>query len=351
MSRGRLWVTFWILACFVALTACKPQRSEPSQLVASSATPRASAAPKLEPLKIAYSDWPGWVAWDIAVEKGYFKAAGVDVSLVWLEYVPTMEAFSEAKVDAVCMTNGDALVSGSSGAKSIGIVINDYSNGNDMIVAQPGIKKLADLKGKKVAVEVGFVDHLLLMEGLKSVGLTEGDVDIVNTKTQDTPSVLKAGSVSAIAAWQPNSGHALDQVPGSKPLFTSANVPGLIYDVLFVSPKSLQARRADWKKVVSVWFQVVAFVQDPAHRAEAARIMSRKAQMSPERYEKLMDGTQFLDLAENQKRFEKRPGYQTVYGSSEVVDQFNVANRVYREPVKPDPYFDPSLVAEVASSQ
>src|SRR3954471_6541453 len=92
-----------------------------------------------------------------------------------------MEAFSEGKGDAVCMTNGDALVSGSSGAKSVGIVINDYSNGNDMIVAQPGIKKLAELKGKKVAVEVGFVDHLLLMEGLKAVGLTEA------TSTSSTP--------------------------------------------------------------------------------------------------------------------------------------------------------------------
>jgi NitT/TauT family transport system substrate-binding protein len=79
--------------------------------------------------------------------------------------------------------------------------------------------------------------------------------------------------------------------------------------------------------------------------------MSQKAQMTPERYDKLMNGTQFLDLAENRKRFEKRPGFETVYGSSEIVDQFNVANRVYREKVAADPYFDPSLVAEVASGQ
>ena len=31
-----------------------------------------------EPLKIAYSDWPGWVAWEIGVQKGWFKEAGVD---------------------------------------------------------------------------------------------------------------------------------------------------------------------------------------------------------------------------------------------------------------------------------
>jgi NitT/TauT family transport system substrate-binding protein len=350
VSGPRMLAGLGFVLCMVFSGACKKEKSELSGTPAAAA-PSARGAARREPLKLAYSDWPGWVAWDIAVEKGFFEAAGVDVQLVWQEYVPSMEAFSEGRVDAVCMTNGDALVSGSSGAKSVGIVLNDYSNGNDMIVTQPGIRKLGELKGKKVAVEVGFVDHLLLMEGLKSVGLSESDVEIVNAKTQDTPALLKSGSVSAIAAWQPNSGHALDQVPGASALFTSANVPGLIYDVLFVNPKSLQERRAEWKKVVGVWFQVVAFVRDPRYLAEAARIMSQKAQMAPERYEKLMNGTQFLDLAENQKRFEKRPGYQTVYGSSNVVDQFNVANRVYREAVKPDPYFDPSLVAEVASGQ
>src|SRR6185369_6452325 len=100
--------------------------------------------------------------------------------------------------------------------------------------------------------EVGFVDHLLLMEALKSVHLTESDVDIVNEKTQNTPNLLKGGTVSAIAAWQPNSGEALDLVAGSKPIFTSKDVPGLIYDLLFVSPKSLAAHRDEWKKVVSV---------------------------------------------------------------------------------------------------
>ena len=32
-----------------------------------------------EPLKIAYSDWPGFVAWQIAIDKGWFKEAGLDV--------------------------------------------------------------------------------------------------------------------------------------------------------------------------------------------------------------------------------------------------------------------------------
>ena len=63
----------------------------------------ASAAP----LRIGYSDWPGWVAWQVAIEKGWFKEAGVDVKFDWFDYVASMDAFSAGKLDAVAVTNGE----------------------------------------------------------------------------------------------------------------------------------------------------------------------------------------------------------------------------------------------------
>src|SRR4051812_49255689 len=110
------------------------------------------ATAQAEPLKIAYSDWPGWTAFEIGIQKGWFKEAGVDVQFEWFDYLPSMEAFSGGKVDAVTMTNGDALVTGATGAKSKFILITDYSNGNDKIVAAPGITSLEQLKGKKVGL-------------------------------------------------------------------------------------------------------------------------------------------------------------------------------------------------------
>jgi NitT/TauT family transport system substrate-binding protein len=300
----------------------------------------------LPPLSIAYSDWPGWVAWQVALEKDFFAREGVDVRLDWLEYVPSMEAFSDGKVDAVCMTNGDALVVAASGASSVGILLNDYSNGNDMIVAAGSITSLAELGGKKVGVEVGFVDHLLLLEALKTVGLNEPDVDIVNVKTQKTPELLASGAVSAVAAWQPNSGQALQATPGAKALFTSANVPGLIYDLLYVSPASLRGRRSEWVKVARVWWRVVAFVRDPSTRDEAVQIMSRRVGISPERYADLLNGTFLLDGPGNLKHFTERPGFDSVYGSSSSVDAFNVANHIYKSSSDVGAMLDPSVSAD-----
>ena len=42
----------------------------------------ASAAP----IKIAYSDWPGYTVLEVAKQKGWFKDAGLDVELDWFDY-------------------------------------------------------------------------------------------------------------------------------------------------------------------------------------------------------------------------------------------------------------------------
>jgi len=298
---------------------------------------------RADPLRIGYSDWPGWVAWEIPIQKGWFKEAGVDVKFEWFEYVPSMEAFGAGKLDAVCMTNGDALVTGSTGAPSKAILINDYSNGNDMIVAKPGIDSVKDLKGKKIGVEVGFVDHLLLLKALEAANLKESDVEIVNIPTNETPKALASGDVDAIAAWQPNSGQALKAVPGSKAIYTSKDVPGLIYDVLAVNPASVSERGADWKKVADVWYKTVDYIYDPKTRDDAIKIMSSRVNLPPEEYKTFVDGTKILKLKQAKNAYKDGKSLKSIYGSNVIVDEFNVANKVYDKPQPTADYIDPSI--------
>ncbi len=308
-----------------------------------SAATSASAAP----LKIAYSDWPGWVAWEVAIQKGWLKDAGVDAEFLWFEYGPSMEAFTAGQVDAVMVTNGDALVTGANGAKNVIIMLTDYSNGNDMIVARPGIKSLKDLKGKKIGLEVGFVEHLMLLNGLKKAGMTESDVEIVNTPTNQTPQVLASGQVDAIAAWQPNSGQALKALAGSTSIYSSADEPGLIYDTITVSPQSLAQNRAAWVKLVSVWDKTLAYITDPATKADALKIMAARTGSTPEEYAAFIGGTRFLTLAESARIIANKNGtFGSLLGSSKVSDEFNVANGVYKDAQDVASYIDDKITAE-----
>lgn len=345
MARGVLNKYYALVLCVILINPMKITLLKKLRTVVGAASLVAllPLTAQAAPLKIGYSDWPGWVAWEIAIQKGWFKDAGVDVKFEWFEYVPSMEAFAASQLDAVCMTNGDALVTGATGAPSKTILLNDISNGNDMIVAKPGIESIKDLKGKKIGVEVGFVDHLLLLKALEKEGLTESDVELVNIPTHETPKAFASGDVDAIGAWQPSSGQALKAVPGSKAIFTSADVPGLIYDVLAVSPSSLSAQAEDWKKVAAVWYKVVDYLYDPATRDDAIKIMASRVNLSPEEYATFIEGTKILKLDEAKKAFVQGAGLDSVYGSNVLVDKFNVDNKVYEAPQKVADYIDASI--------
>ncbi len=298
-----------------------------------------------EPLRIAYSDWPGWVAWDIAKEKGFFKKHGVEVELLWFEYVASMDAFAAGKADAVCVANGDSMVLNATGARNIMILVNDYSNGNDKVVARAGISSVKELKGKKIGVEIGFLSHALLLKALQDNGMTEKDVELVNMPTHQAAQVLASGDVDAIVAWQPHSGMALKASEGSTAIYTSADSPGIIYDALAVAPGSILKRKDDWQKVVDAWYDVIAYLADPANQEEALKILSARVGLTPEEYKPFLDGTRMLTRAEAMKVLEVKPGYDSIYGSSAIVDDFFVKNKVYDKNVKVKRCIDPSFTA------
>jgi NitT/TauT family transport system substrate-binding protein len=350
MSRHLTVRSVWPLFAAALLSINCQSKSAPPSAAVPAAAPTPAAAPMVlsasarRPLRIAYSDWPGWTAFEVGIQKGWFKEAGVEVEFSWFDYLPSLDAFSAGKVDAVMVTNGDALVTGASGAKSKIILLTDYSNGNDQVIGRPGLKSMKQLKGKKVGLELTLVEHLLFLKALEKSGMKVGDVELVNFPTSETPQALASGQVSAIAAWYPISARARKALPGATPLFTSANVPGLIYDALAVEPRSLEARRAEWKKVVAVWYRISDFVRDPKTQSEAVAIMAAKAGVKAADYAANMTGTYFLTAAEAKKCFQKGDSLESIYGSSKIADTFNVANKVYKKSEPVDDYIYPDFV-------
>ena len=296
------------------------------------------------PIKIGYSDWPGYTVMEVAKQKGWFKDAGLDVEMVWFEYSPSIDAFSAGKIDADMIVAGDDMVTGASGAKSKIVCLVDYSEGSDMIVGGPGIDSIKDLKGKKVGVELTLVEHELLLQALKVNGMSQSDVTLVGTTTDKTPQTLASGQVSAIGAWYPISGQALKQVAGSKKLFTSADAKGLIFDVIAVSPTSYAANKEDWSKITAIYYKCVDYLMDPKTRDDAIKIMAAKVWADPVEYAKNVPGTHFLTLPEAKTALKKSHDMLSIYGSMELSDKFNLDNGVYKVSQKPSDYVAPGII-------
>jgi len=145
-------------------------------------------------ITLGFSAWPGWFPWQVAQEQGLFAKNGVNVDLKYFDnYTDSINALSSGAIDANSQTLNDTLSSLSGGAKLSIVLVNDNSTGNDKIIARDGITSVADLKGKKVAVEQGAVDHYLLLLALQEAKLTEKDIQLVNLPTD----AAAAASVSS----------------------------------------------------------------------------------------------------------------------------------------------------------
>jgi sulfonate transport system substrate-binding protein len=72
-----------------------------------------------------------------------------------------------------------------------------------------GIATEADLKGKRVGTYPGTSSAFYLHKALQRANLTEKDVTIVPLSPQDSADALIAGSIDAVATWEPHSERTL----------------------------------------------------------------------------------------------------------------------------------------------
>ena len=66
-----------------------------------------------------------------------------------------------------------------------------------------GIKSLADLKGKRVAVPIGSTSHFSLMGALKHAGIDEHDVTIMNMSPDQIVAAWQQSAIDAAFVWPP----------------------------------------------------------------------------------------------------------------------------------------------------
>jgi sulfonate transport system substrate-binding protein len=74
-----------------------------------------------------------------------------------------------------------------------------------------GIRRVEDLRGKKVAATVNTSSQYFLREMLRKSGmLLDTDIRFVNLEGPDMPAALKRGDVDAVAIWEPHAQNSLD---------------------------------------------------------------------------------------------------------------------------------------------
>ena len=262
----------------------------------------AAVLPAHAEIKVGVSDWTGWVAWYVAQDQGYFRKYGADVKLVWFaNYSDSISALSTGQLDANSQAWSDTLGPLAKGLPLKVVLVNDNSAGNDALLVGPQIKSFAQLRHHTVALEQYSISHFVLYTALARNGLTAKDVTVVNLSAGDAAAAFISGRVDAAVVWNPWISEIQKSGKGA-PLFTSAQMPGLIPDLLVAQERSLQSHRKDFIAMLRAWFDTEAFIRAEPDRAVA--IMSKVVSMSPQQYRVFLPGTRFFDAAANLEAFD-----------------------------------------------
>ena len=129
-----------------------------------------------------------------------------------------------------------------------------------------GLRSLADLKGRRVALNKGSNVHYFLVKALEKAGLAYGDVSAVFLAPADARAAFESGAVDAWAIWDPYLASA-QAATGARTLATAEGLAGNLQ--FYLADRTFAAENP---KAVTAITDAVHEVDDweAAHPAEAA---------------------------------------------------------------------------------
>jgi len=223
-------------------------------------------AEKKDHFNVCWTLYAGWMPWGYASTAGiidkWADKYGISIDVVQLnDYVESINQYTVGQFDGCAMTNMDALtIPAAGGVDSTALIVSDYSNGNDGLVIKGAGKTLADIKGMRINLVELSVSHYFLARALEMAGMSERDVQVINTSDADIVAAFSTRDVQAAATWNPMLSEIMAQ-PGSTQVFDSSKIPGEILDMMVVNTQTLQDNPDFGKALVGAWFEIMALMQ------------------------------------------------------------------------------------------
>jgi NitT/TauT family transport system substrate-binding protein len=272
--RWRFGFRVPLLLCLYLLTGCSP-------------------APP-EPLRIGTNIWPGYEPLYLARELGYYD----DQPIRLVEHAAATEvlrAFRNGTIEAAALTLDEVLLLAQHGQNPRIVLVMDFSQGGDALIAQTHLSKLDDLRGRRIGVESTALGAYMLKRTLDHAGLEHTDVEVVSLPVDKHERAFLSGQIDAVVTFEPVRSKLLKQ--GANELFDSSRIPGEIVDVLVVRQAYLERQPEVVEAMLDGWFKALAYHDSEAKRSAA--IMARRHDLSVEEFLDSLARVHIPSLQEN----------------------------------------------------
>lgn len=246
------------------------------------------------PLRIGTNVWPGYEPLYLARDQGYYPPESVRL----VEYTSASEvirAFRNGAIDAATLTLDEVLLLAETAPDVSIVLVLDVSHGADVILAQPALSGLRDLKGKRVGVEATALGAYLLTRALQTVDLIPADVQTISLEVFEHERAFKEGRVDAVVTFEPVRTKLL--AAGARQVFDSSRLPGEIVDVLVVRRASSAKQGAQIAQLMHGWFMALDFIRKDPQRT--ASLMAPREHLSADDFRQALQGLRLPGIAED----------------------------------------------------
>ena len=240
-------------------------------------------------VRIGINPWPGYEFIYLADQKGFFQEAGLNIELLeFSSLADVSRVFRQGRIDGMTSTMIEAVDIAASTQDQFDIVlITDFSTGGDLIVANKPINSVADLKGKKVGVELDLLGSFILAQALAQHGLSINDVTMVNVEQLEAEVQLLSKDIDAIVTYPPFSTGLLKQ-KDAQAIFSTAEIPEDVIDIVVVRHGVLDNAEEWRQKFIKVWQRALDYAKE--NEAEAYRIMAEREGVTVEEFRDALKG-------------------------------------------------------------
>jgi len=246
--------------------------------------------------------FPGYAPLYIAKEKGFFD--DVDVELRRIEAIGDLRsAIKSGKIDAYAATYDIFQAVKGTKPPGVGFLAIDQSHGGDGVVVAEGINSIKDFKGKTVGAEPGFPPFFVLQYILHEKSMSLDDVAFKDMASQDAGNAFVAGQLDIAGTYEPYLSISAEKRDGSKILYSSKDLPGLIVDWLFADEDFLENNPEALKAVAMGWFKAVDLIK--SNPDEAYKIMARAFNVDKQEMIDFKSGISWLTIEDNKQMLDK----------------------------------------------
>lgn len=251
---------------------------------------------------ISCSTWIGYAPLHVALEKGFFKDEGIDVDVKVIESAGDRKtALAANKIQGIASTIDTLVMTNGAGIPVTQVLALDTSYGGDGVISKKEFNSLADLKGKKVALDsTGGASLFWFNYILDEQGLTMKDFDIQSMTAGDAGAAFVSGNVDAAVTWEPWLTNA-NKTDFGKTLISSKDYPDIIVDTLAFRKDFTEKYPGTIQKIVNAWFKALDYSKSNPDDADA--IMAKAMGQSVEEFRATLPTVKFYEKDENAKYF------------------------------------------------